>query len=406
MASKSVLVLNAGSSSLKFKLFQQAGAGLSAVVSGLVERIGDTSNSQLKTNILDGPNKGSASVKEPVSDHVQALDLAASYLSESYSSSLRDQVKAVGHRVVHGKHIAEPALITKDVQRVIEEAADLAPLHNPANLQGITAATKLFPDCPQAAVFDTAFHQSMPPHAYMYALPYKMYQEKGVRKYGFHGTSYRYITEKAAKMLGKPQDQVNIIACHIGAGASMCAIRNGKCVDTTMGLTPLEGLVMGIRSGDLDPAVVLYLQNSYGYSTSEMDKLLNKQSGLLGLCGQADLRSVLQQAEQGDERAQLALHVFVHRVRKYIGSYLVHLHGKVDAIVFSAGVGENSPPARKLFCADLEKFGITLDQSKNEQHIGKAGEIQADGASIKVLVIPTDEELSIAQQTLEIVGQS
>ncbi|KAL0054503.1 hypothetical protein WJX82_009852 [Trebouxia sp. C0006] len=403
MASKKVLVLNAGSSSLKFKLFDEAKNKLVASVSGLIERIGDTSNSQLVGNILSGDNKGKSTHKEDIKDHTAALDVAMNYLQDSYSKSVRDQVHAIGHRVVHGKDVGKAMLVTAEIEKLIKDAADLAPLHNPANMQGISAAKSIFPGQPQVAVFDTAFHQSMSPHAYMYALPYELYEQNAVRKYGFHGTSYLYLVRQASKMLNKPENELNIIACHIGAGASMCAIENGKCIDTSMGLTPLEGLVMGTRCGDLDPAVVLYIQNATGRGPKEMDKLFNKESGLLGMAGKSDVSVILEESAQGNERANLAMNVYVHRIRKYIGAYMVHLKGKVDAIVMSAGVGENSPPVRKLLLADLENFGVSIDESKNEQHIGKPGEIQTDDSHVKVLVIPTDEELSIAQQTLEVI---
>ncbi|DBA99105.1 TPA: activator of C kinase protein 1 [Trebouxia sp. C0004] len=264
MASKKVLVLNAGSSSLKFKLFDEAKSKLVASVSGLIERIGDTSNSQLVGNILSGDNKGKSTHKEGIRDHTAALDVAMNYLQDSYSKSVREQVHAIGHRVVHGKDVGKAMLVTAEIEKLIKDAADLAPLHNPANMEGISAAKSIFPGQPQVAVFDTAFHQSMSPHAYMYALPYELYEQNAVRKYGFHGTSYLYLVRQASKMLNKSENELNIIACHIGAGASMCAIEKGKCIDTSMGLTPLEGLVMGTRCGDLDPAVVLYIQNATG----------------------------------------------------------------------------------------------------------------------------------------------
>ncbi|KAL3156628.1 activator of C kinase protein 1 [Trebouxia sp. C0009 RCD-2024] len=402
MASKKVLVLNAGSSSLKFKLFDNAKSQLIASVSGLIERIGDTSNSQLVGNILTGDNQGKATHKEAIKDHTSALDVAMNYLQDSYSKSVRQQVHAIGHRVVHGKDTGEAKLVTPDIEKLIQDAAALAPLHNPANLQGIMAAKSIFPGQPQA-VFDTAFHQSMPAHAYMYALPYELYEKNAVRKYGFHGTSYLYLLRQASKMLNKPENELNLIACHIGAGASMCAIEKGRCIDTSMGLTPLEGLVMGTRCGDLDPAVVLYIQNATGRGPKEMDKLFNKESGLLGLAGKSDIRAILEESAKGSDRANLAMNVFVHRIRKYLGAYMVHLKGKVDAIVMSAGVGENSPPVRKLLLADLQSFGVSIDESKNRQHTGRPGEIQAEGSLVKVLVIPTDEELSIAQQTLDVI---
>lgn len=402
MTSK-VLVLNSGSSSLKFKLFENTRETLRAIVSGVVERIGDP-ESTTSAKILDqGPN-GKTSMQEPVQDHTAALDVVLKFLRSSYSSALQKEVSAVGHRVVHGGFHSEPQVVTDKLRREIQEAAALAPLHNPANLQGITAATKLFPECPQVAVFDTAFHQTMLAQAYMYALPWELWEKDKIRRYGFHGTSYRYLRDQAAQMLHKPVDKLNMIAFHIGAGASVCAIKEGVCIDTSMGLTPLEGLVMGVRCGDIDPAVVTHLQSTHGWSTQELDKVLNKKSGLMGLCGQSDVRNVLENVKKGDERAVIALDVYVHRIRKYLGSYLIQFGGNLDALVFSAGVGENSARVRQLVCEGLEAFGIQADDSLNAKLVGKAGEFQASGSAMKLLVIPTDEELSIAQQTLELVA--
>ncbi|BDA41442.1 Acetate kinase [Coccomyxa sp. Obi] len=284
----------------------------------------------------------------------------------------------MGHRVVHGKHISEPVLVDEEVMQV--------------------------------AVFDTAFHQSMPAPAYMYALPYNYFEELHVRKYGFHGTSVKYLVGQASKMLKKEASELNLIVAHLGAGASVTAVKKGKSVDTSMGLTPLEGsvteLVMGTRSGDMDPAVLLYLMDKCGLGTQEADAILNKKSGFLGICGKADVRAVLEEADAGNERAKLALEVYLHRLRRYLGAYLVHLEGHVDAIIFSAGMGENSALLRGRALEGLQKFGIGVDPLQNDATVGgKQGEIQSSESEVKVLVIPTDEELSIAQQTLEVLDK-
>ena len=292
------------------------------------------------------------------------------------------------------------------MRRTIEAASDLAPIHNPPNLQGIAAATKIFPAAAQVAVFDTAFHQTMTPDAYIYALPYELYTDRHVRRYGFHGTSYRYLTNRTARALEKDPSEVNAVLCHLGAGSSICAIQGGESLDTSMGMTPLEGLVMGTRCGDLDPAVPLWMQSKLNMTADEVDNLLNKKSGLLGLAGNVDLRSVLESAAHGDERAELAVSVLVRRVRKYVGAYWMHLNGDVDAVVFSAGIGENSPYLRRRICAGMRWAGLDIDEQKNENAVGvdRTTEIQSDVSKVKVLVIPTDEELSIAEQTLEVVA--
>ncbi|CAL5222680.1 g5080 [Coccomyxa viridis] len=402
----SVLVINSGSSSLKFKLFTGTGTKLLAAATGLVERIGDSANSQLVvSNQKVLQETGKQTFKEPLTDHTNALDYVLDYLKRQYSNTIKDEVKALGHRVVHGKHLSEPMLVDEEVMRIIREAADLAPLHNPANLQGIVAASAVFTGAPQVAVFDTAFHQTMPPSAYMYAVPYEYHEKYHVRKYGFHGTSVKYLVGQAARMLKKDESKLNLIVAHLGAGASITAIKDGKSVDTSMGLTPLEGLVMGSRCGDMDPAVVLYMMQKGGLSAHEVDVLMNKKSGFLGMCGHADIRAVLQAADAGDEKAQLAIEVYLHRLRRYMGSYFLQLRGKVDAVVFSAGMGENSAFLRARILEDLDVFDMYVDKVRNEETVGGVeGEIQRAPSKPKVLVIPTDEELSIAQQTIKVLN--
>lgn len=312
--------------------------------------------------------------------------------------------------MVHGRHMSQPALISAEVRSTIEQAADLAPLHNPPNLMGIDAALQTFAGVPQVAVFDTAFHQTMPPAAFMYALPYELYTDRAIRRYGFHGTSYKYLTTQAAKMLGKPEAETNLVICHLGAGSSMCAVQGGRSVDTSMGLTPLEGLMMGTRCGDIDPAITSYLA-AKGMSPKEIDQMMNKKSGFLGLAGNADLRN---HAEArfgphvgGDaaERSRLAVDVYIRRVRKYLGAYFMHLDGQVDAIVFSAGIGENSAPMRREFCRGMEFAGVKIDEAKNEgAGVGKAADVAAADSRVRILVLPTDEELSIAQQTVDVIA--
>lgn len=399
-----LLVVNSGSSSLKFKLFEVCSSGLKATVGGLVERIGDESSSRMLTSQLGDEDAKRQVAEKPIKDHTIALDEVLQFLESTSSTNIRSSMQAVGHRVVHGRNIPTAKLVDQSIIAAIKEAAPLAPLHNPANLQGIVAAAAVF-HCPQVAVFDTAFHQTMQPSAYTYALPADLCKREGLRRYGAHGTSYAYLLSAAARMLQRPPESLNLIVGHIGAGASMCAIENGKCVDTTMGLTPLEGLVMGTRCGDIDPAVVIYLAQHCGMSFKDIDKLMNKESGFLGLTGTADLRSIVSAADKGDAQAKLAIEVFVLRLRKYIGSYLVHLEGNTDAIVFSAGIGENNALVRGLALKAMEPFGIKLDDKKNQAAVGVEAEIQAPDSQIKVLVIPTDEELGIAQQTLQVVQQ-
>ncbi len=329
----------------------------------------------------------------------------------------QDDMVAVGHRVVHGGTVSKASVIDKSIISAIEDASELAPLHNPANLLGIHAAMNIF-HCPQVAVFDTAFHQTMPPEAFLYAIPRKFYEEKKIRRFGMHGTSHMFLTERAAQMLGKPTSETNLIVCHLGAGSSMCAVKGGKSVDTTMGVTPLEGLVMATRSGDVDPAIPLMLMDMYNLSAHDVDNVLNKQSGLFGLCGHKDLRTIMEGMDKGDEHCKQAFDSFVYRIRKYLGAYMVTLNGKVDAVVFSAGIGENASRVRAAVCQGLQDMGVSIDaakyvllwmiyvltMSRNNAAVGKQADISSQGASIRTLVVPTDEELSIAEQSLEAIA--
>ena len=368
---------------------------------GLVERIG--MDGAVITHEKIGMDK--VVNETPMEDHKAAIALVLEAIQDSEHGVVEsmDEIGAVGHRVVHaGEKYASSVLITDDVIKALEECIDLAPLHNPPNLLGIAACQELMPGTPMVGVFDTAFHQTMPPESYIYALPYEYYEKYGVRRYGFHGTSHKYVAQRTAEMLNVNLDDLKIITCHLGNGASVSAIKRGKCIATSMGFTPLEGLIMGTRSGDIDPAIVEFIADKEGITVQEVNTILNKKSGILGISGiSSDMRDVLEAAEEGNERAMLALKAFAHRVRFYIGAYIAEMNG-VDAIVFTAGVGENSIPMRDIICNDLGNLGIKLDVVKNKVR-GKELIISRDDSPVKVLLIPTNEELMIARDTYDIV---
>lgn len=394
-----VLVINSGSSSLKYQLMDMDTKAI--VARGLVERIG------LPGSMLTHrPENGEKEViVAEIPDHNFAIKLVLdAILNPEYGviSSL-DEIDAVGHRVLHGgEKVSGSVLVTEDVKEAIVECIELGPLHNPPNLAGILACEKLMPNTPQVAVFDTAFHQTMPPESYIYGIPYEFYEKYKIRRYGFHGTSHRFVSQRAAAMLGRKD--IKVISCHLGNGSSITAVKDGKCLDTSMGLTPLEGLMMGTRSGDLDPTIVSYIMNKENLSSDEVNNFLNKKCGVLGLSGvSSDFRDLQQAAEEGNYRAQLALDVFVHDVKKYIGAYAALLDG-ADAIIFTAGLGENSASMRKDICSTLGYLGVAIDDEKNEVR-GKEMDISKDGAKCRVLVIPTNEELMIALDTQEIVSK-
>ncbi|HVK38179.1 MAG TPA: acetate kinase [Candidatus Kapabacteria bacterium] len=406
-----ILVLNSGSSSLKFQLIdtdpdKTASDTDRRLARGIIERIG--SQALLKFENAAGSVLRSA---QPIRDHRGAIDVAIRWLVSPEAgipevSSLAD-IHAIGHRVVHGgERFTASSLLTREVIDGIEECIDLAPLHNPENLKGIRAATEIFgPGIPQAAVFDTAFHHSMPEHSYLYAIPYQFYRRHRLRRYGFHGTSHRYMAYRYRKMLELEKRDVNIITIHLGNGCSATAIREGFSIDTSMGLTPLEGLVMGTRSGDIDPAVIEYLMAKEGFSIDQIDTMLNKQSGLLGISGLTnDMRELLaEEEENGDRRARLAIDIFVARIRKYVGAYLAEMNG-ATAIVFAGGIGENSPRIRARICAHMDWFGLRLDPDRNERLLGGIeGEISTVDSRLRAYVIPTDEELLIARDTMRLV---
>ena len=405
-----VLVLNAGSSTLKFQLVRTDADRMAQnsddkLARGTIERLGG--EAVLSVRAGDGPaQKTTASLR----DHRAAVEWIIAWLVSAEGGvglGGRADIEAVGHRVVHGgERFTRSVLIDETVQRGIEDTIDLAPLHNPANLRGIAAARAVLgAGVPQVAVFDTAFHGTLPDYAYLYAIPYQLYRRYGVRRYGFHGTSHRYVAWRYRTLAGKAKDQVRIITLHLGNGASACAIDRGKSVDTSMGFTPLEGLVMGTRSGDIDPAVLEYISFKEGIKLADMDTLLNKQSGLLGVSGlTADMRELLAEARQhGDRRAGLAIDLFCYRVRKYIGSYLAAMNG-ADAIVFTGGIGENSAEIRGRVCGGLDWLGVQADAAKNAGLDGGEGRFDAAGARVQLWVIPTDEELLIARDTWRVVS--
>jgi len=394
----SVLVLNAGSSSLKYSLVDAASG--TAAGSGLVERIGE------ETGVLThhGPD-GSTRAERPFPDHESALRAALDAFAAWGPSLDEAGLSAVGHRVVHGGALfSAPALIDDDVVAAVTDLVPLAPLHNPANLRCIETARAVFDDLPQVAVFDTAFHQTLPPHAYTYALPSDWVEEMHIRRYGFHGTSYSFVTRSAADLLGRPVDGVNLVVLHLGNGASAAAVAGGRSVETSMGLSPLEGLVMGTRSGDVDPALHAHLHRQHGWSLDQIDRSLNRDSGLKGISGHNDFREVSRLRDRGDARATLAFDVFCHRIRKYVGAYYAVL-GSVDAVVFTAGVGENSPAARAASVSGLERLGIAVDPVRNEAPDRGARFVSPEGSDVAVLVVPTNEEWEIAQQAMAVVRE-
>ncbi|MBK1703543.1 acetate/propionate family kinase [Halochromatium glycolicum] len=397
-----VLVLNSGSSSIKFQLFDRDGWGVLA--SGSVSRIGEA---EARLRCLWEDDQGQPQVREEqgaMPDHHAGLQRIAQVLERTGTLADPSELLAVGHRVVHGgEAFHAPTLVDDDVIEAIRQVIPLAPLHNPANLDGILVARALFPSISQVAVFDTAFHQTMPRTAYRYAIPDNLYREHGVRRYGFHGTSHHYVGARAAELLGKPFEQVNLITLHLGNGASATAIREGTSIDTSMGMTPLEGLVMGTRCGDIDPAVPFYLAKHLGVDVTTLETLLNRQSGLLGLCGDNDLREIQRRAEEGDETAELALGVTAHRLKKYIGAYLAEL-GTVDAIVFTGGIGENSSELRARACAGLEPLGVMLDPASNTAGSNQERVLSAAKSPIKIMVVPTNEELQIAREAVQAVS--
>lgn len=395
-----VLVVNCGSSSLKYQLVNMDNEEVMA--KGLVEKIGLT-DSQL-THKWNGQKK---EIKQSIPDHQVAVKLVLDILTDAECGVIKsmDAIDAVGHRVVHGgEEFAASTLITDEVMKALEKCSAMAPLHNPPNIIGINACKAIMPGVPQVGVFDTAFHQTMPAKAFMYGLPYELYKEDHIRRYGFHGTSHRYVAGEVAKVMGKPVEELRIINCHLGNGSSLAAIKYGKCVDTTMGFTPLAGVLMGTRCGDIDPAIVLNVMDNHNLSTKDMDKLMNKQSGVLGISGvSSDFRDLGKDAGEGNERAQLALDMFHYQVRKEIGAFAAAMGG-VDVITFTAGVGENGIEDRAAIAEGLEYLGAKLDPQRNDVR-GKDALISTDDSTVKMYVIPTNEEIMIARDTKDIVSK-
>lgn len=395
-----VLVINCGSSSLKYQVLDMDGENLLA--KGLVERIGMDGSVITHTKI---GNEDKWKNEVPMPTHKEAIEQVLNAIVDPEHGVLKDmsELGAVGHRVVHGgERYANSVLIDEEVLTHLDELSELAPLHNPANILGIRACQKLMPNTPMVAVFDTAFHQTMPAESYIYALPYEFYEKYGVRRYGFHGTSHKYVADRAAKMMNVSLDDMKLITCHLGNGASVSAIKRGKCIDTSMGFTPLEGLVMGTRCGDIDPSITTFISEKEHLSAEEMNEVMNKKSGVLGISGiSSDFRDIEAAAEEGNERAQLALKVFAHKVRAYIGAFIAEMNG-LDALVFTAGVGENDIAMRDIICNDLGNLGIKLDLVKNKIR-GKEAIISRSDSPVTIMLIPTNEELMIARDTVDIV---
>ncbi len=399
-----ILVINTGSSSIKYELFDMADRRVMA--SGMAEKIGEEESLIIHKRIL--PNGESTKIRAAVviPDHREGMIRIVALLVDKECGAVRDknEIAAVGHRVVHGgEAFHSTTIIDEEVIAAIKKNIPLAPLHNPPNLVGIEVARSVFPNALQVAVFDTAFHQTIPMRAFLYAIPFELYEKERVRRYGFHGTSHAYVAEKAAEYLGRPLGELNLITIHLGNGASMAAIKNGKCVDTTMGMTPLAGLVMGTRSGDVDPALPFFLSDHLGMSPKEIDALLNKESGLKGICGTNDLREVIEKMHTGDSRAKIAVDLYTYRVKKYIGAYFAALE-ILDAVVFTAGIGENSPYIRELCSRGLDRLGMEIDLERNKLTGSGISEISSPGSQVKILVIPTNEELKIAQETKKAIA--
>ena len=395
-----VLVFNCGSSSIKFKLFQMPEEKLLA--DGSVQRVGSEDAS---ANIIT--DRGVQNIAHAILGYPAGFSVIQTMLLDPNYGAIESlsEVSACGHRVVHGgEAFGGSMLVDDELAKGIEEVSELAPLHNPPNLTGIREARHMFGNIPQIACFDTAFHHTIPETAYRYAIPESFYTDLHIRRYGFHGMSHQFVARRTAEILGKHKYDVNVITCHLGNGSSVTAVRDGHSVDTSMGLTPLEGLVMGTRSGDLDPGIIFFLHRK-GYSTADLDTLLNKQSGLLGVSGTSnDVRDLEEKARAGGRRAALALEIFAYRIRKYIGAYMAVLN-RVDAIIFTGGIGENGADMRARILADMDQLGVAIDPDKNQAHIGSTGEIQTKGSTVKVFVVPTNEELAIARDTFNMAKQ-
>lgn len=393
-----IFVLNCGSSSVKYKLYNMKDE--TVLAEGRVERIG-----QDNAVIMHQPaGRDKVSMTMPILEHTAAIRECLNLLTHPEHGVIASaaEIDAVGHRVVHGgESFSDSVLINERTKEILDSLASLAPLHNPANVTGIRAAEKIMPNVPQVAVFDTAFHSTIPPYAYLYAIPYSIYQRHKVRRYGFHGTSHKYVSQRAAELMGRKIEELKIVSCHLGNGASIAAIQYGKSIDTSMGFTPLEGLMMGTRSGDIDPGAVFYIMKQEKLNLHEIDSMLNKHSGLHGMAGVSDMRDIEKAIAEGDKLARLAYDMYEYRIRKYIGAYVAAMDG-VDVIVFTAGIGENTPSLRTALCANLSYLGIAIDEEMNKIR-GRDVEISTPDSRVKVFVIPTDEELVIARDTARLV---
>ncbi len=397
-----ILVINAGSSSLKYQLIDMTNE--SVLAKGLCDRIG-IEGGNFKHKV---PGRDDYKVDVFMKNHEEAVKIVIDALTSKEHGVIASmsEIGAVGHRVVHGaEKFSKSVLITDEVIKTVEECCELSPLHNPSNLTGIRACAEIMGDVKQVGVFDTGFHQTMPDYAYLYPIPYKYYEKYHIRRYGFHGTSHRYVSGRAADMLGKKPEEIKIVTCHLGNGSSIAAVENGKCLDTTMGMTPLEGIMMGTRSGTIDPAIITFLMEKENMSIADVDKMLNKQSGILGISEKtSDNRDIEEGARNGDERCKLIENMLCHQLTKYVGGYIAAMGG-CDAIVFTGGIGENNPQYRKRVADKLGFMGVKIDDAKNDaaKRNGLEADVSAEGSSVKVLVIPTDEELMIARDTFELV---
>ena len=397
-----ILVINSGSSSLKYKLFDMNAN--TTLAGGIIERIGEK-QSLISYIVFSKDGEKTRVIKKKIVDQTQGMKEVVSLITDQKIGVIDtiEKIDAIGHRVVQGgEKLTSAALINDEIKKVIKDNNALAPLHNPSNLTGIEVAEGIFPGKPNIAVFDTNFHKSLPPKAFLYGLPYKLYERYQIRKYGFHGISHKYVVEKASKLMGKATDQINLITVHLGNGCSVCAVEKGKCVDTSMGMTPLAGLMMGSRSGDIDPAIIGYLLENTDLDITKLNRILNKESGLKGICGLNDMRDIHAQARKGDEKASLAVEMFAYRIKKQIGAYFAVL-GNVDAIVFTAGIGENDPVVRSKVCENLLSLGINIDSQKNKVQSLIPFSIHSEPSRVQVWVIQTDEELQIAREALQVV---
>ena len=398
-----VLVINSGSSSIKFQLLEMEAEQLLA--SGLVERIGEEYGNISCAMHPESVDRKTIEKEVRIADHKSGMEMVGELLCDEHNGVVRSrgEIGLVGHRVVHGgESFHQPTIIDTSVVEAIKENIPLAPLHNPANLDGIEVAMELFPDIPQVAVFDTAFHQTIPQRAHIYALPYELYERHRVRRYGFHGTSHKFVAGECARLMARKLSETNLITIHLGNGCSMSAVEQGRSIDTSLGMTPLEGLVMGTRSGDVDPAIHSFLERAADMDLTQIDAMLNKDSGLKGICGFNDMRDIHAAAAEGDQRARLALEVQTYRNKKYIGAYMAVL-GRVDALVFTAGIGENDPLVRQKTVAGLEHLGIELDTEKNSRRFKSPGTLHTSGSRVQIWVIPTNEELAIARESLSVL---